>query len=300
MENLDLRTMRILLALYQCRSIQHAAGQVKLSVAIISHTLATCRYALNDALFVTQANALRPTPVMESVASQLPQLIEQLEKVLVPHGKFEPQYLTGEYTILFNNQLQLLYGKSLFALLSASAPAVSWHFSHWQRDAYEQLIDGRALLGLNYLNSDLPNIIEQHLLGQDEQVILAHPSHPLHQVDLVSLSDAAKYDFISLASTAWDTSPLALAKVFEKTGLRPKVSLITDNCALATDIATSTGNLIWASKALSQSHISQLKALPLETPDKQSGNIVCALAHDRAQEPLMLWLKKMLQQAIKE
>ncbi len=244
-----MRAVKVLLNLYETRNTYLTAEQLNLSQSAVARTLAKCRNSFDDPLYIRSSNQLSPTALMESLVEKLPSLIEQFEKIIDDNSEFYPERLTGCYQIYLNRHTQLAYGEKLFDFLSEQAPSATWYIKGWESNATEQLLDGRATIGVNYYSEALPNSICQDILFRDEFALYADRDHPLHHCDTVSVEDLEKYEFVSLAIPSLDERSEYIDYGLQSLGVNPTIRLQTDSILLAMKMAKKRSAILPASMA---------------------------------------------------
>lgn len=91
LSNLDLNLIRLFYLLYKTGSVKEAADTLNLSQSACSHALQRLRGRLNDDLFVRVGNRMLPTQYSKSIAGELIQGIELIEKGVTSPSTFNPQ-----------------------------------------------------------------------------------------------------------------------------------------------------------------------------------------------------------------
>jgi len=89
-QELDLRLLHVLDAVYRQRSISRAAHEMGMSQPAVSHAIARLRRALGNALFERTHDGVRPTPLAHELAQATQQALQLLETALHQTQGFEP------------------------------------------------------------------------------------------------------------------------------------------------------------------------------------------------------------------
>ena len=86
----DLNLMRLLVALYEEKSVTRAARRLGISQPSVSNGLRKLRAQLGDHLFVRSASGMEPTPRAHSIAAGWKDLIDRIGQDLVVNTPFDP------------------------------------------------------------------------------------------------------------------------------------------------------------------------------------------------------------------
>lgn len=295
MQNLDLRAMKVLLSLFQTRNTYNTATQLSLSQSAVARILAKCRNTMDDPLFVRQANTLMPTPVMLTLATELPALIDRIQYILASQEEFKPANLNGSLCLYMNSQIGLTFGEPLLETLSSRAPKVTWELKEWDGQAIDNLLDGRVVMGVHYYQPDLPAVIAQTRLFQDELVVLANRSHYLHEQQPVGIEQLERSEFVALSSP-WQGPETP----FFWSGFSPRIRMKTDSITLAMQVATTQPLLLASSAKLISNRPEGLSPLSLDLADEPLPilDVVCANPAEQAEHPLVMWLKSTLYEVV--
>jgi DNA-binding transcriptional LysR family regulator len=86
----DLNLMRLLVALYEDRSVTRAAQRLGISQPSVSNGLRKLRGQFGDQLFVRSASGMEPTPRAHAIAGGWKDVIERVGQDLVANTPFDP------------------------------------------------------------------------------------------------------------------------------------------------------------------------------------------------------------------
>ncbi|MEH6451695.1 MAG: LysR family transcriptional regulator [Psychromonas sp.] len=301
MDNLDVKSLKVLLNLYATCNTYHTAEQMDLSQSSVARILAKCRQSLDEPLFIRSGIQLVPTAFADSLAEKLPDIIRSYEDVVSNHKDFQASKLSGRYQIFLSHPAQLVYGVKLFEILNKSAPKATWYIKGWESTSVEQLLDDSALMGVNYYSPSFPNSIIQHVLCDDEFLILATHDHVLHQKENIVWQDIAEYPFISLTIPSWDERNRYLDSAFRSVGKVPKISLQTDSIHLGIQVAQTSNMLLTASTRMANEYTAILKPIKFKLDDDilPNAQVACSYSRKNANKPVVKWLKKVMSELAK-
>ncbi|MBY4678092.1 LysR family transcriptional regulator [Marinobacterium arenosum] len=172
--------LNLLLSLYQLlrtRSVTAAAAAQHVTQPAMSRNLAQLRQILADPLLVRVGNEMQRTPRGEALWQQLPELLNQLESLLVP-SEFQPAGYRGQFNIAVTDYITQQILPPLIAALQDDAPGIDLHFHLWQPGMLEDLRQGRLDLAACILD-EVPDDIYGRQVGKDGFSCLLSPDHPL-------------------------------------------------------------------------------------------------------------------------
>ncbi|WP_394130120.1 LysR family transcriptional regulator [Shewanella maritima] len=298
MDNLDLKSIKILLNLYNTRNTYITAEELDISQSAVARNLAKCRQSFNEPLFIRTGNQLSPTAFTEALVEKLPNLLNSIDEIIATNQEFEPSKLTDRYLIYLNHQSQLLYGAKLFELLNRDAPKATWFIKSWDQTSVEQLLDNRAAIGVNYHSDTLPNSIYQEKIADDYFAIFAGENHPLHKLNEVTSKDLERFSFVSLAVPHIDERNIYVDSILEDMGVRAKVLFQTDSLILGMKVAELQNMLLLSTIEVFNYPDTTLQPINFKVDSKSlpDSKIVCTFARKNRNKPLTKWLIKILRE----
>ena len=139
----DLNLLVALQILLEERNVTRAAERLSVSQPALSKTLQRLRDAFEDELFTRTAHGLVPTPRAETLARELPALLEGLEQIL-GNEDFNPTTYGGSFKLLLPPILSEALLPGLMAELHGAAPNVQIITAEVSPNYQEQLKKGEA------------------------------------------------------------------------------------------------------------------------------------------------------------
>jgi DNA-binding transcriptional LysR family regulator len=139
----DLNLLVALQILLEERNVTRAAERLSVSQPALSKTLQKLRDAFEDELFTRTAHGLIPTPKAETLAAELPALLETVERVL-GNEEFIPATFVGSFKLLLPPILSESLLPGLMAELNDSAPGIQIITAEVTPDFQDQLKKGTA------------------------------------------------------------------------------------------------------------------------------------------------------------
>ncbi|MGR5179010.1 LysR family transcriptional regulator [Vibrio mediterranei] len=295
MENLNLRTIKVLLSLHETENTYQTADKMGISQSAVARTLAKAREALNNPLFIRQGRAFLPTPLMNELASKWPDFIENFENLADVELSLDPFWLTGQYHIYLNSHIKNAYGASLFQALSTHSPKATWIIEGWDSMLIDDLLNQRAAIGVGFYQEDLPKVIAQDVILEDKVLLLANAQHPLHHYDTVELEQLGSFGFIT-HSKRYQGIDLKL----EALPFTPIIPLHTDCMELAIKVAQSQPLLLTTTASCLCDVKNTLLPVNINMPQGRtlSTKTVCLYAQEVADKPFIRWLKHVIREVI--
>ncbi len=249
-DQLDLRSLRVLSALAHTRNTYRAAEQLHLSQSAVSRALARLRDLLQDPLFVRSAAGMEPTEKAEQIVARLPELLDMLEDVIEGDQSFDPSDWQGEVRIALSSLSMMTWGSEIGDTLAHLAPRVTWQLQTWGPSTLTDILDGRVLLGVHYRNDRWPQDLLQETIAQEEYVLMAREGHEaLGREATPNLF--RNHSLISLLLPEYNDYDNRLEAALRALGIEPRVRLRTDSLALAMERLRSSDWLMAGTRSMS-------------------------------------------------
>ncbi|MFD0669144.1 LysR family transcriptional regulator [Ramlibacter sp. MAHUQ-53] len=150
MSDLDLRHLRIFLALHAARNVTRAADAVGLSQSSVSIALGQLRSHYDDPLFVRTSGGMHPTPRAEALAPVVRQALQLLDQGLERPAAFEPAGITRRFRICMTDVGQMTLLPRLLSRVHQAAPQVTLEVGDLTHDTARQLETGEADLAMGF------------------------------------------------------------------------------------------------------------------------------------------------------
>src|ERR1039458_1525670 len=130
LKRVDLNLLVAFDALISERSVTHAARRLSVGQSAMSSTLARLRKLFDDPLLIRHGRGLIATPLAESLAKQVRDVLDQIESILADPTDFDPARAQRTFTIIASDVLSVILLKPLRARLAVDAPGVRVRVSH--------------------------------------------------------------------------------------------------------------------------------------------------------------------------
>ena len=177
-ESLDLNLLMLFHQVWTQRSVSRAAERLGLTQSAVSHGLARLRLLFDDQLFVRAGGAMVPTPRAAALAIPIHEVIERLERDIMPRARFDAGTAKRSFSIAMSDLGEIVVLPPLLQQLALQAPGcriASVRVPNGQiEDALE---DGSVDLALGNVFEPRRNCFQQTLYTHDFRVI-AWDAHP--------------------------------------------------------------------------------------------------------------------------
>ena len=202
MSELDLRHLRIFLALHAAGNVTRAAEAVGLSQSSVSVVLAQLREHYGDPLFVRTSGGMQATPRSEALVPVIREAIQLLEQSLVRTADFDPSEIRRSFRVCMTDVGQVTLLPSLLARIQQLAPGVDLELGNLSPDTARQLERGEADLAMGF-TVDIKAGFYQQKLFDEGFVCLVSRAHPRirNTITLAQLKEE-RHVKVLLSSTA--------------------------------------------------------------------------------------------------
>lgn len=214
--NFDLNLFKVLVALFEERSVSRAAVKLGRTQSAISNSLRKLREAMNDPLFVRSPDGLTLTPRARKLENPARAVIRMTEAALSGEDEFDPSGATGQFRIGAPDRLGLPVILPLFQSLQTLTPNTSLQLMTTDRERALSLLDTDELdLVFGWID-DPPGRFDSSLMFRERFACLCKKDHPILRND-GSLDLSAILSFphlvVSVASDNKAAFDLVLARM---------------------------------------------------------------------------------------
>lgn len=125
MKDFDLNLLRVMVAVYDARSVSRAAQVLGTSQPTVSTALGKLRRAFGEPLFVKTALGVSPTARTHAIAASAREILSQVEAELLPESAFDPATTTSLFTLALSDVGEMVFLPKILARLQREAPRAS-------------------------------------------------------------------------------------------------------------------------------------------------------------------------------
>ncbi len=165
LKTLDLNLLRVLLVLIQERNTYRAAERLHTSQPAVSRSLAKLRKEFDDPLFVRDKQGLKLTAKAEELASKLPKIFDDLQK-MIDGDEFDHRRLSGKLRISLNAYLMVLHGSDLYNAFRKYCPNLQLELFSFDKGTINKILDDSIEIALTFDDLKVNKEVYQTEVGQ--------------------------------------------------------------------------------------------------------------------------------------
>lgn len=178
--NLDLRLLRVFVAVFETRSVGQAALRVQMSQPGLSTALARLRTALEDPLFVRTARGMEPTTRARALIEPVTGILEAIESRVYSKPDFDSATSTREFRLALSDIGEGIYLPLAIRSIGAVAPAVTLRsVSLAPRALEEAMASGSVDLAAGYFPDIRTGEFLHRRVGLHSFACIMRSDHPL-------------------------------------------------------------------------------------------------------------------------
>lgn len=286
-DDIDLRLLRLLDALYATRSVTRTAERMELSQPTVSIGLARLRKMLSDPLFVRTTEGMQPTPRTEDLMPSVRQVLSGMSQLISSASHFDAARSERTFRIFMTDASHMTLMPRLFAHVHALAPGIRLEAVTIGPHMAVELQSGEADLALGLIPGLEAGFYQQALFDQD-WICLANPAHPRLGAKL-TLKTYLSEAHVGIVS---GTGSALLDKALQKAGQQRQVQLALPGFLGLSAILLSSDLMATLPRHIGETlaRASGLKVLPCPLPIE--GFTVKQYWHTRFHhDPANRWLR---------
>lgn len=244
LSRIDLNLLVSLSVLLKEKNVSRAAERLYLSQSAMSRTLQRLRDLFDDPLFHRTANGIIPTEKAQSIEALLPDLLQKLEAIF-QQEEFSPSHCDKHFGISLPASMSHAFFLPLMQNISQQAPLVKLTEFPAKANPYKFLENGEFDFSIHV---EKPTDIAFNVtsLGKLSPVVFVRKSHPLTQLNEVTLKDCLAYRFLDFIvddkNALGFTNPLD--KLMLKNGSQRNVQLKSSQFSLLTAVLKTSDALL--------------------------------------------------------
>lgn len=180
MRDFDLNLLRVIVAVYDARSVSRAAQSLGVSQPTVSTALGKLRRTFGEPLFVKTAAGVSPTARAHALATHAREMLARVaDQVLVDRG-FDPATTSGVFTFALSDVGEMVFLPKILERLQREAPGASIRSVARTPQQIEQGMDrGEIDLAVGYFPDLASAQFHQQRLFSHCFVCLMRADHPL-------------------------------------------------------------------------------------------------------------------------
>jgi DNA-binding transcriptional LysR family regulator len=192
---LDIKLLVAFTTIMDEGSVSRAAEKLGVTQPALSKSLQRLRELFHDSLFTRQAYGLTPTARASELYEQIRPILHSLTELMSPNT-LDLKNLKRRFKLRADEGDLENFIEPLLASLHYEAPKLQLSITSWGDSQFEQLIDGKADLGIQRVN-DTPGNIRNKLIGYMDACIVLSEAHPLFNKESVTLDELLQHRFVT-------------------------------------------------------------------------------------------------------
>ncbi|GAA4483863.1 LysR family transcriptional regulator [Rhodococcus olei] len=182
------------------RSVTRAAQRLSVGQSAMSSTLGRLRKLFDDPIMTRDGRTLVATPLAESLAEPVRDLLVDIENVLALRNEFDPFTAEQTFSIIANDYLIMTFLQPLIARLSTEAPGIRLRIFPTGDDFADQLRRHQVdLLLIPQEAFEEHAEFHHHVLFQDRYVVAVDKDHP-DVADEITLEQFSELPYLAASS----------------------------------------------------------------------------------------------------
>ncbi|WP_370462580.1 LysR family transcriptional regulator [Pseudomaricurvus sp. HS19] len=259
LEKIDLNLFVVFDALYAERSVTRAAERLHLTQPAVSNALSRLRQQFDDQLFVRSPAGMLPTPVADSVITDVRKALGLLSRSVTNNARFDPLTAEKQFRLGIHDLLAPLVLPPLLQQLRQGAPNITLHSYYRDRNtASEQLKSGDLDLLVDFPAVNASEF-RQQALGSSPYVVAMRHDHELAHRKTLQLSDYTEAEHVHVSSRPKGRGPSDIA--LHAQGHSRRIVVRIPQQQVAAEL-TAVSDLLWTTPQILLQH-SGLTSKPL-------------------------------------
>ena len=293
MRDITLLSPRLLIAfvaIFEERSVTHAAARLNITQQGLSGALARLRVVFDDPLFLRIPYGVSPTPYSETIYPKVIAVIEGL-KSLTQVKEFDPSKLNETYCIATNDYVLSVVIQPLFQHLRRISPNLKITIVPLQVDMLTgQMNHGQVDLAL-MVPKLLPDNLHSKTLFSDHYQCAVRKGHPLATRQL-TIDEFCKAEHLLIAPYGEDIRSVT-DSVLEETGHTRTIGIAVPSFLAARSLLATTDLLGILPSLLLKEETETLfiTDTPIRLP---SFDIVSVWSAQSNTNPVNIWMRELL------
>lgn len=178
--NLDLKLLRVFIAVYDCRGVSAAAQQLDMSQPGLSTALARLRVQFQDPLFEKGATGMEPTSRARGLIDGVRGIVHAMETQLLQPPVFDPVTSVREFRLALSDIGEGIYLPIAIRAIEEVAPGVTLRSVYMPpRELEEAMSSGEVDLAAGYFPDIRTSRFFYRRVGMHSFACIARAGHPV-------------------------------------------------------------------------------------------------------------------------
>lgn len=298
MRNLDLATLRLLVAVCEHRNIARAAEQEHIVPSAVSKRIAQLEASLGTPLFERGRRGVQPTPAGLA-------LLEHARTILFTVGRMESDAaafaggMKGHVRLLATPSAiaeSLLDDIAAFTREPANRNIKVDIEEKFTRDVERVLRDGSGAIGVCWRNADVEGL-RYHPYRSDTLALAVHPDHPLAGRKALRFEETLGYDHVSLFPSSFVAFTMQRAAIQAGRTLTFRAVVSNFDAAFRVVASNLAISVIPAQVVLPYAQLMGIKVIPLTDNWAKRTFAICHRNDSGLQPPAQRMVEHLVRQA---
>ncbi|GAB2894095.1 LysR family transcriptional regulator [Paralcaligenes sp. KSB-10] len=178
--NLDLKQLRIFVAIFDTGSVGSAARYLNMSQPGLSTALARLRVQLQDPLFIKGSGGMEPTSRSRKLIDPVRAIIRSMETEIIVPPKFDPKTSTREFRITLSDIGEGIYLPLIIRRIEEMAPGLTLQSMYMPpRELEEAMAGGEVDVAAGFFPDIKTSNFFQRRIGLHSFAGIIRAGHPL-------------------------------------------------------------------------------------------------------------------------
>lgn len=292
LDKFDLNLFVVFDAIYRERSVTKVAALLNLTQPAVSNALQRLRQQYNDPLFVRTTAGMAPTPIAESLVSDIQQALLLLGKSVSSSARFDASRSTQQFRLAMNDMTEALLLAKIYQGIQHEAPKISLSSYYVERSqATEELKAGIVDILIDSSNVNARDLCHT-ALASIPYVCAVRPEHPLAGKRL-SLKQYLAAQHVHVSSRRRGRGQVDIA--LHKLGHQREIKIRLPHYLAAAQLVLDSDLLLTLPQQLAQTLPLKLLKLPFAM-ESLDWNLYWHVSSDA--DPANMWLREKIQAAV--
>jgi len=290
----DLQLLICFDALAACRSVSKAAQMLNMTQPAMSNTLARLRQKFSDELFLRTRNGVTPTPKALELVEPVRKALEDLEIIMSPAQKFNPQVTRAKLTLTTTGYVEFVLTPNIVRALEKTAPGIQLETRIPNREIANQRLE-RGEIDFRIGWDEQPSEKLRYAnLFQDRFVCIARTNHPSIGTS-ITLDQYCQIEHARTVIRSHMSSVENIDRAVTALGRRLRIAMISHDYIAVPHMVSRSNLIATVPERLADLMVKQLSIRKFECPVKVPGHAIRLYWHDRTHKsPLHRWFRRLV------
>ncbi len=177
--NVDLNTLRVLVAVHDLRSVSAAGLHLDLSQSGVSTALSRLRDCFQDPLFTKTGNGMEPTARAKELVASARKIVQDIEIQLLAPQDFDPKTSAREFVLALSDIGEGIYLPAAIRSLYQRKSGITLRSLYLSgRQLEEAMSSGEVDIAAGYFPDIVSNRFHMRRIGMHSFTCIARANHP--------------------------------------------------------------------------------------------------------------------------